>query len=58
MKLKNSMLVVTDIEKSVEFYKKIFGLHIIMDLSLIHIWNRTCFLADSFNIYIRLCQRC
>ena len=31
MKLKNSMLVVTDIEKSVEFYKKIFGLHIIMD---------------------------
>ena len=31
MKLKNPMLVVTDIDKSVEFYKKVFGLHIIMD---------------------------
>ena len=31
MKLKNPMLVVTDIEKSVEFYKKVFGLHVIMD---------------------------
>lgn len=31
MKLKNSMLVVTDIDKSVEFYKKVFGLHVIMD---------------------------
>lgn len=31
MKLKNPMLVVTDIEKSVEFYKKGFGLHVIMD---------------------------
>ena len=31
MKFKNSMLVVTDIEKSVEFYKKVFGLHVIMD---------------------------
>ena len=25
------MLVVTDIDKSVEFYKKVFGLHVIMD---------------------------
>ena len=25
MKLKNPMLVVTDIDKSVEFYKKVFG---------------------------------
>ena len=32
MKLKNPMLVVTDIDKSVEFYKKVFGLHVIMDL--------------------------
>lgn len=31
MKLKNSMLVVTDIDKSVEFYKKVLGLHVIMD---------------------------
>ena len=31
MKLKNPMLVVSDIEKSVEFYKKVFGLHVIMD---------------------------
>ena len=31
MKFKNPMLVVTDIERSVEFYKKVFGLHVIMD---------------------------
>ncbi len=31
MKLKNSMLVVTDIDKAVEFYKKVLGLHVIMD---------------------------
>ena len=31
MKLKNPMLVVTDINKSVEFYKKVFGLHVVMD---------------------------
>lgn len=31
MKLKNPMLVVTDIDKSVEFYKNVFGLHVIMD---------------------------
>ena len=31
MKLKNPMLVVSDIERSVEFYKKVFGLHVIMD---------------------------
>ncbi len=31
MKLKNPMLVVTDIDKSVDFYKKVFGLHVIMD---------------------------
>ena len=33
MKLKNPMLVVTDIDRSVEFYKKVFGLHIIMDFA-------------------------
>ena len=31
MKLKNPMLVVKDIDKSVEFYKKILGLRVIMD---------------------------
>lgn len=31
MKLKNPMLVVIDIDKSVEFYKKVLGLHKIMD---------------------------
>ena len=31
IKLKNPMLVVTDIDKSVEFYKKVFGVHVIMD---------------------------
>lgn len=32
MKIKNPMLVVTDIDKSVEFYKKVLGLRVIMDL--------------------------
>lgn len=31
MKVKNPMLVVTDIDKSVEFYTKVFGFHVIMD---------------------------
>lgn len=31
MKIKNPMLVVTDIDKSIEFYKKVLGLHVIMD---------------------------
>ena len=31
MKLKNPMLVVKDIDRSVEFYKKVLGLHVIMD---------------------------
>ena len=31
MKFKNPMLVVTDIDKSVEFYKTVLGLHVIMD---------------------------
>lgn len=31
MKFKNPMLVVTDMERSVAFYKKVFGLHVIMD---------------------------
>ena len=38
MKLKNPMLVVTDIDRSVEFYKKVFGLHIIMDFGA----NKPC----------------
>jgi len=31
MKLKNPMLVVTDIDKSVEFYKRVLGLRVVMD---------------------------
>ena len=31
MKLKNPMLVVTDIDQSVEFYKEVLGLRVIMD---------------------------
>lgn len=31
MKLKNPMLVVKDIDKTVEFYKKVLKLHVIMD---------------------------
>lgn len=31
MKLKNPLLVVTDIDQSVEFYKTVLGLHVIMD---------------------------
>ena len=31
MKIKSPMLVVTDIDKAVEFYKNVFGLHVIMD---------------------------
>ena len=31
MKIKSPMLVVTDIDKSVEFYKNVFGLHVILD---------------------------
>ena len=31
MKIKNPMLVVTDIDKSLDFYKKVLGLHVITD---------------------------
>ena len=31
MKIKSPMLVVTDIDKSAEFYKNVFGLHVILD---------------------------
>lgn len=31
MKLKNPLIVVSDIEKSVTFYKTVLGLHVIMD---------------------------
>ena len=32
MKLKNPLLVVTDIDKTVEFYRKVLGLRVVMDL--------------------------
>lgn len=31
MKLNNPMLIVTDMNKSVDFYKKVFGLRVVMD---------------------------
>lgn len=31
MKFKNPMLVVADIDRAVEFYEKVLGLHVIMD---------------------------
>lgn len=31
MELKNPMLVVTDMDKTVEFYKRVFGLEVVMD---------------------------
>lgn len=31
MKLKNPMLVVSDIERAVAFYQKVFGLRVVMD---------------------------
>ncbi|MBQ3123888.1 MAG: VOC family protein [Clostridia bacterium] len=31
MKLKNPMIIVTDMDKSVDFYKKVLGLHIVLD---------------------------
>lgn len=34
MKIENPMLVVTDIDKSVEFYKKVLGLRVIMDFGV------------------------
>ena len=34
MKIKNPMLIVTDIDKSVEFYKKVLGLRVIMDFGV------------------------
>ena len=37
MKLKNVLIVVKDIEKSKQFYHNLFGLNMVLDLSLIHI---------------------
>ena len=31
MKIQNVMLVVTDMDRTIEFYKKVLGLHVIMD---------------------------
>ena len=31
MKMKNTLLAVTDIEKSAAFYKKVLGLRVVMD---------------------------
>ena len=48
MKLKNPMLVVTDIDKSIEFYKKVFGLHVIMDFdSFFTLFHQVLFAGDD-----------
>ena len=47
MKLKNPMLVVTDIDKSIEFYKKVFGLHVIMDFVLNHTSDQHPWFQDA-----------
>ena len=47
MKLKNIMLVVNDIDKSVEFYRKVFGLHVIMDFGANKTFNRWFGFADK-----------
>ena len=39
MKLKNILIVVKDIEKSKRFYHDLFGLDMVLDLSLIHIFQ-------------------
>ena len=31
MKFKNPLLIVTNMDKTVEFYKKVLGLHVVMD---------------------------
>ena len=31
MKFKNPLLIVTNMDKSVDFYKKVLGLHVVMD---------------------------
>lgn len=51
MKLKNPMLVVTDIDKTVEFYKKVLKLHVIMDFGA----NKT--LPDSKNWILNMSIR-
>lgn len=32
MKLKNILIVVNDIERSIQFYKELFGLHVVLNL--------------------------
>lgn len=39
MKLKNPMLVVKDIDRLVEFYKKVFSMHVIMDFGANKAWT-------------------
>lgn len=34
MKFKNPLLIVTDMDKSVKFYKEVLGLHVIMDFGV------------------------
>lgn len=50
MRLKNTMLIVTDINKSVEFYKNILGLYVIMDFGANKTLTRKFSFTDNRNI--------
>ena len=53
MKLKNILIVVKDIEKSKEFYHKLFGLETILDND----GNRTLSAFTAFHRFFRLLFR-
>lgn len=50
MKLKNPLLIVTDINKTVEFYKKVLGLHVIMDFGANN--AEVYFEEDDFDMFV------
>ena len=56
MKMKNPMLVVTDIDKSVEFYKKVLGLHVIMDFGSNS--SEVYFEEDNFDKFADKLKKC
>ena len=51
MKLKNPLIVVSDIEKSATFYKTVLGLHVIMDFGANN--AEIYFEEDNFDVFIK-----
>ena len=51
MKLKNQLIVVSDIEKSATFYKTVLGLHVIMDFGANN--AEIYFEEDNFDVFIK-----